>query len=166
MGVLRATEKWTPRELRFVSEYVAQTFPKDISIIRARLGAPSESLVDRFGLAMADKMIRPFKRWADALVITKDKVIIIEGKLRGTIGAISQLEFYGHLFPETPEYAQYANRPIELRIVAPWVDPDAENFARSKGIVIAYFNPPWIQAYVDELKHYSSKEYQLSREGG
>ncbi len=163
MGVLRATEKWTPRELRYVSEYITHTFPNEKSIIRARLGSPSETLVDRFGLAKADAMMRPFKRWADAVVITKEKVIIVEAKLRGTVGAISQLEFYGHLFKETPEFAAYANRPVELRLVAPWVDPDAENFARSKGIVVMYFTPGWIAAYVDELKHYSSKEYRLSR---
>lgn len=87
------------------------------------------------------KFYKVIMRWADAIVLSDGKVLIIEGKLRPTPGAIGQLEVYKDLFKVTPEFSAYWAWPIEMILLAPVLDLNLVEICSKKGIIYDHFVP-------------------------
>ena len=110
-------------EMRMVAEYVSQTYPADLVYIRMRLGS---ALPDRPVPDMAPEdvaMLGVFRRWADAVVITKRELIVIEASIRSDTGDPSKLLIYGRLVPHTPELNEFRDRKLLLELVVAVADP-------------------------------------------
>ena len=144
------TRKWQPRELRLVSEYVAANFPEGIKKFRVRLG----TIHPGFDVSALDSgakaMLTRFNRWADAVVILPDRLIIIEATIPPRAEKVAQLEMYEQLLTTTPEFEPYLNRRVEKLLVMGVKDPTVEIFARQRGIKVVVFVPEWLPEYLKE----------------
>ena len=97
-------------------------------------------------------MLVAWRRWADAIAIYPDRVVIIEGSIRPDPGDPSKLELYRELLPQTPELAEeIRDKPIMLELVASIHDPVVERMCWERGIKYVLFTPPWVSGYLKLL---------------
>jgi len=147
------TEKrgWQPREMQMLTEWLTKTQKGKRWLTRVRLGSPKPE-IPRPEMSVEERaMIGSWRRWADALILEKDKVTIIEAAIRPDPGKISQLELYAKLFPHTPEYQAWRGVPIDLILLYAIEDPATNLLAREKGILAIEYKPAWLPAYLNLL---------------
>ena len=140
--------KWEEREMRMLSEYLARFEPLGHWLTRVRLGeiAPAIKGVDLSPEEIA--MFGVTRRWADAVGIYPDKVVIVEAAIRTHPGKISQLELYARLFKVTYEFREYWHLPLELWLLYAIEDPVLISMARDKGIRCTEYKPAWLPDYL------------------
>lgn len=143
----KARAEWTGAESRLVSEFLAVRFPDARTMQRVRVGRiPRELALD--GLSPAEvRMLGIWRRWVDAIVFTDRDVTLIEAAVRPNPGDVSQLELYMHLFPMTPEFAEYKNTPLRGMLVYAIPDPVIEVLAARRGYTVQIYHPPWVDDY-------------------
>jgi len=157
---------WQPREQRLVSEFLFKEYPTTPYMTRVRLGSYAADL-DPVQLAPAEiRMLTVRKRWADALILLKEKTIIVEGAIRSDPGDISKLEIYARLFVKTPEFKDRWTLPLELMLIYAIEDPVAVELAREKGIRCIPFRPDWIDDYLRLLAGRERRAPKAARLGG
>jgi hypothetical protein len=105
------------------------------------------------------RMIGVHRRWADAVVLLPDRVILVEAKIRPQPGVISQLTTYARLLPHTPELGRHADLPIEMVLLYAIEDGLINVLAREQGIKCISYQPAWLDEYLEEL-------YPRERTGG
>jgi len=142
---------WQPREMQMVAEYIAKFYPQYTSRTRVRLGQIHPSLHPELFEDKDVALLGVWRRWADAIVITKQKIILIEGAILADAGDISKLVLYKTLIPHTPELAEYKNLDIEMQLVYSIEDPMVVLLARETGIKAIFFQPDWIAEYIKTL---------------
>jgi len=145
--------RWQPRELRLTAEYLNKEYPGAIHMLRVRLGGlhpvlKAENLTER-----EKRLLSPFKRWADAIVIKADEMVLIEVAIMPEPGDVSKLELYARLVRHTPELEQYRSRPLVLELVYAIEDPLVVVMARERNIRVRYFRPKWVDDYLLERAH-------------
>ena len=151
--------KWQPRELLMLSEWLSETYQGYEYRTRVRLGR-IQPRVESPGLTDEERrMIGVHRRWADAVVLMPDRVVLVEAKIRPQHGVISQLELYARLLPHTPELGRHASLPIEMVLLYAIEDELINVLAREKGIRCVFYEPAWLPEYLDEL-------YPRERTGG
>lgn len=151
--------KWQPREMRMLAEWLAETYPKETYLTRVRLGR-IEPLLSATELTENERRaLGVHRRWADAVVLLDDRVLLIEAKIRPQPGVISQLELYARLLPHTPELASHAHLPIEMILLYAIEDELINLLAREKSIRCVFYHPDWVDEYINEL-------YPRERQGG
>lgn len=144
---------WQPREMRLVSEWVIRQFPTAEVKFRVDLGDLKPAL-EATGLTAAElRRLGRSRRWVDAMVIEPRTVHLVEGKIRLVPGALEQLELYRMLFPKTPDFAHLRGRAVVLDVVYALEDPALVALARSRGVKVHIFRPPWVDAYLAEIQH-------------
>jgi len=151
------TRLWQPRETRLLSEWMSKTYPDDTVMYRVRLGefpAWARPGIER-GAPAEIYMI--YQRWADAIVLRKTEILIIEAKIRLEPGVISQIKLYGQLLPKTATFSEFKELPIRLIILTAMRDLEVEALAASEGIEIAVFSPDWVIDYLKEIKRYRER---------
>lgn len=139
---------WQPREQRLVSEFVAKFYPKNESRTHVHLGALPPRFKGMYTTDEQARMLGVFRRWADAVVLMPDRIILIEGKILPQPGVISQLKLYEELIPLTAEFLEHRNKPIEKVLVCAIDDRLITTLARREGIRVIIFRPPWIDDYM------------------
>jgi len=134
-----------------VYEWMIKNYPNDLQWRRVRVGPlPGKE---------PDKLYGVLRRWVDGLIVTKTKVIIVEAKVKPDPGAISQLEVYRLLFPETPEFSSLKKRKIELVFLTSSKDPILYKLAKQKKIRYVVYCPKWLKEYLEEkAKRYIEKK--------
>jgi len=131
-----------------VSEYLAKFYPNDETRTRVRVGSYPSALHPELLSGGEQRALGVWRRWADAIVIMPDRLILIEAAIRPSPGDISQLELYAYLLPKTPELAEHKDKPIEKVLLYALEDPVLVRMARERGIRIVYFHPSWIDEYL------------------
>lgn len=127
-------------ESRLLFEYQTQTFPDALMWRRVRVGPfPKDHEEAVYGV---------LRRFPDGIVFDGSSVIIIEAKIQPNSEGLGQLLEYRKLFPETPEFSQFKDRPIRLQLVTTVLDESIKSVADSIGIEYVIFNPEWA---VEEL---------------
>jgi hypothetical protein len=93
-------------------------------------------------------------RWADAIVIQPDKLIVIEAKLRASefLKGLGELQLYIHLVAHTPEFEKFKNRRVVGRLIAPIEDPAVMLIARQNLIETAVFKPSFYDAFLEAIQ--------------
>lgn len=145
------TRKWQPRELRLLSEWLAEEHASDRYMLRVRLGRIQPRQDGRFVSAGEERMLGVFRRWADAIIIAPDRLILVEAAIRPNPGKVGQLQLYSSLLPNTPELAEYQHLPVELLILYAVPDDALLALARSQGIRCVQYRPAWVEDYLKEL---------------
>lgn len=143
--------KWQPREMRLVSEFLAEHYPEYPTQTRVRVGSVHPDLKPGELSDVEQRMVGVFRRWADAIVFMPDRLILIEAAIRPSPGDISQLELYEYLLPNTPELAEHKEKPIEKVLLWAIEDPPIAAMARGRGIRVVYYHPAWVDDYLKEL---------------
>lgn len=134
-----------------VSEFLAQEYPGEEYRTHVRLGRIQPRVEGTFAGGAEERMLGVFRRWADALIILPDRLILLEAAIRPEPGDISKLELYERLLPNTPELEEYAHLPVEKVLLYAMPDALLLTLAREHGIIVKYFRPPWIEEYLQEL---------------
>jgi len=151
-------------EPRWVSEYILAHYPDAESRPRCPLGPIPKEMEELYGPEKARRAYRPSRPEADALVILKDKLILIEGKIQKLSEGLSKLPMYKSLIPETPELQAYKTLPVEMHLLVvrpiPWVLVAAEK----SGVKVVQWAPPWIIPIWEERDKYWLPDAVAQRE--
>lgn len=142
---------WAPREQRLVSEFIAEFYPEYESRTHVHLGSTPPRLRGRFAKPTDERLVGVFRRWADAIVIMPDRIVLIEAKILPHPGVLSQLKLYARLLPSTPELVEHKNKPIERVLLCAIPDPLLNQMCREEGVRVVIYRPRWITAYLKHL---------------
>lgn len=147
----RKKRDWQPREQRLVAEYIARFYRDHESQTHVHLGSVQPRLKGKFQTEADARMLGLFRRWADALVLLPDRIVLIEGKILPQPGVLSQLELYARLIPKTPELAEHKHKPIEKVLLCAIEDPQVTAMAREQDVRVVTFKPAWLNSYLKIL---------------
>jgi hypothetical protein len=151
-------------EPRWVSEYVAQTFPKAEVRQRVPLGPiPKETQKD-YGLMKGLRVYRPWRPEVDAAARWGNKTFLVEAKIFKYMDGLSKLPVYKGLIPSTPELAHWPET-VEMILLIPapitWVQQAAVDLDVR---VVSNFVPDYIKQAWDERDKYWTREAIAARE--
>jgi len=139
------------REMRLLKEYIAQHYPNNLAWFRVRLGPYPEAITLGEGIQISGRAKAVYIRWADAIVIVDDVILLFEAKIRSEPGALAQLELYKKLLPETPEFMAIAERTIQPVLLTAFPDPEVDALAHEKGFWTRVYTPRWVKEYWDAV---------------
>ena len=139
------------RDRRYVAEWVIKNYPRAQVFYNLRLGLPPREIAAAFPGTNADRMARVWKKTCDAVVITDDSMILVEGELRRPLEALGELLVYRDLLSTTPELQPYLGRKVRTVLLCPVEDPSLDLQLRELGIEKAVFRPPWVEDYLREV---------------
>lgn len=136
-------------EQQFLGEWVALYRPDARVLTHVRLGPirPATQGVQFSALEM--QALGLWRRWADALVILPDRLELVEAKILQSPTQNAQLELYAHLLPDTPELVEFRGRHVDKVALVALEDPAATFMARSTGIQVVVWRPPWIGEWME-----------------
>jgi len=148
------TRLWQPRESRLLAEYLAQKYKDDIVMYRVRLGQLPAWSSKSIQEGVPANIYMVYQRWADAIVITKTTLILIEAKIDPAPGVISQILLYDQLIPKTDTLRQFNKlKRLNVLLIAQH-DSEVETLAQSHGITVEYYSPSWVTDYLKEIGKY------------
>jgi hypothetical protein len=140
------------RERRMLAEWLADRYPDAEVWQQVKLGAYQSAFGNENLTQSEQRYVGVFRRYADALVFTPSKLILIEASIPPKPGYISQLKLYHSLVPLTPELGNYRQLPIEMVYLVAFEDPVVTALARREGILVEVFRPQWVSDYIAELE--------------
>lgn len=150
-------------EHKYVSDFVLTNYPNDEHRFRCPLGTVPELWLREMGVEKAIKTYRPYRPEVDAVVITKDKIVVIEGKLFKVLDGLAKLPIYASLVAETPEFQEYKTLQIEAVLVTPKEPQWEKKIAKDLRIRVEIFIPEWIEEYYAHQEKYWTKEERMKR---
>jgi len=152
-------------ELRYVSEYVVNNYPKNLVKLRCPLGTAPDSFIKEMGLNKALRTYRPSRPEVDACIITNKNIVVIEGKIMKVMDGISKLIVYRDLVESTPELVAYKSLPVLALLITPKPPLWTKTIAEKHNIKIEIYKPDWIVDYYEKQEMYWSAEERLKRAG-
>ena len=157
---------YQPRERRMAAEYAELNFGRMGAPYRLGqpLGPIPTEVVRAWGPERARAIFRPWRPEVDVAAFLPDRLVIAEVKIFKILDGFSKLLQYRALVPQTPELEAWRGKPVEARIVVPWVPEWLPDRASQENVIIDIFKPDWIEEYVAEMHRYWTKEYKLARE--
>ena len=150
-------------EARYVSDYVLQKYPEDMVKYRCPLGFVPESMIKEMGLSKAIGVYRPYRLEVDALVITNDSVVLIEGKIFKVTDGLAKLPLYKSLIPYTPELDLYKKFPVRMVLVTPKKPTVFAPFIDEQNVEVDLFLPEWLEEYYKSQERYWTAEERMKR---
>lgn len=163
----RGTDLTKYGEMRLISEWVKGAYPGAEVWLRLRLGRARPLNPDLEGDPDAERVSRVFARWADAVVVTRDELIVVEAKVKSSPGAIGQLLVYRDLVRDTPELRSYEDRPLALLLLVAVEDPAVTRLCEAQGIRHAVYRPSWLAEYLSNLnRRETTPPRDFARPGG
>jgi len=138
-------------EREYVAAYVATFYPGERAMLDFRLGT-IETDLEPEGLTPEElNIIGATRRFADAVVIRSNEVVLIETAIRPTLGKVSTLHGYGRLARVTPELAPFRDLPLRLELVGCIYDPVLDQLCREQNIKYVTWTTPASTAYLQKL---------------
>lgn len=137
-------------ETKYVAEILERFYPETIHIMPCRLGTSPTPFGEEELTEEELRMLEVRMRIADAVVITQDKIIVIEGKLlpaRYPEG-LTKLEIYLPLVIHTLRLQEFLPRTIEGELWTPLSDPMVRRRCAEKGIRNPIWSPPWFKEFL------------------
>uniref|UniRef100_A0A6M3X4U9 Uncharacterized protein n=1 Tax=viral metagenome TaxID=1070528 RepID=A0A6M3X4U9_9ZZZZ len=144
-------KEYRQRERRYVPEYVNEKYPERVAVFYNMAVGPAPKELYKANPEIPLAHFRRWRFWIDAVVILKDRMVLLEGKLRKPAEGLGQLLLYRALLPQTPELEPYKWLSIEMVLVTPRPDPRVIGVANSLGINIVIWSKPWVQDYLRSL---------------
>jgi len=151
MSERRKRREW---EAEFVSEYADAAFKGQTVIFHCRLGTWPGPLTSPDLTEEERRMLRVRMRWADAVVIMPERILVVEGKLRASefLKGLGELLVYTHLIRVTPEFEKFRGFPVVGRLLLPIPDPVVEAVARSQGLQVQVFRPTFWEEFLEAIQ--------------
>lgn len=153
-----------PREREMIRAYIAQRYPDQHVIFGCPLGPVPEVLTVAWGARKALRVGRGLRPEVDALVIQNRSLIMVEAKVVKWMDGLSKLPVYKGLVPTTPELEEYRGYPVRMILCTPWANESIRASAEGVGVEIDEFSTPEVDAYIEEMGKYWSREYQAARQ--
>lgn len=151
-------------EPRWVSEYMATTYPKAEVRLRVPLGGIPKETAANYGLLKGLRVYRPWRPEVDAAARWSNKTILVEAKIFKYMDGLSKLPVYKSLVPSTPEL-QHWPTDIIMELLIPMPIPWVADAASEQGVrVITSFVPDYIKQAWEERDKYWTKEQMDLRE--
>lgn len=150
-GPARPRRPYVQRDRRYVVEFVDQYWPRNRAYFNLRMGEPPIAMAQALPGLNIDRYARVFKKTCDAVVITEDEIILIEGELRRPVEGLGELLVYRDLIPTTPELRPYLPRGIRTILVCPLADPTMSLQLQEQRVELAIFKPKWVEDYLKEV---------------
>ena len=141
--VKKVKRKYQWKETKLVNDYLFEFYREFPPWKKQRLGVAHD--------AENARMYMVGQRYADAIVFTGAELVLIEAKMGGDLGGISQLETYRDLIPRTPEFNMYKNYPIRCVYLTSRRYKDIESICKQKGFDYVVYQPPWVAEYWRDL---------------
>jgi len=148
--------------MEMVSDYLATYYPLARAMTRVRLGSIPTTELTPLLEEHEVRMMSVFRRWADAIVITSDTLILIEAAIRPEPGDVSKIELYARLLPHTPELKPWLTLKREYQLVYAIEDPLIVVMARERGIRPVFFRTKAVEEY---MKILYPRERRAPRQG-
>lgn len=142
---------YVQRDRRYVIEWVNENYPADKVFFNLRLGPPTLAIAEKYPGIDVNRYARVWKRTCDAVVITKDEILLIEGELRRPVEGLGELLVYRDLIWATPELKPYSGRKVRTILLVPLHDPQTEGIANKNEIEIIIYRPRWVEEYLREV---------------
>ena len=142
---------YVQRDRRYVAEYIDQLYPYAKVWYNLRLGPPPIGVAEKYPGVDVNRYARVWKKTCDAVVVTENEVILIEGELRRPLLALGELISYRDLLFQTPELAAYAKMPVKSILLCPVYDPTLELQLKENKIEAVVFRPKWVDDYLEEV---------------
>jgi len=138
-------------ERRFVVEAVNYFWPQRVAaMFNFPLGQPPKMLTQRYpGTPITH--FRRWRRYADAIVVLKRTLILVEAKIHSIRKGVGDLDYYAGLVPQTPELQKYAHLPLVKALVAPYADDGVVRYAAERNVRLYLYMPPWVEEYLREV---------------
>lgn len=155
---------WAPRERRYIAEWAEHRFPGFPKYFNVPLGPIPSSLVEELGFERARRIYRRWRSYADCVVVLPEKSILAEAEIRDPRNAIGDLLYYKTLVPNTLDFPGGLDRPVEYWLVCPSEFKFIAKYAEGLGIIIDYYDPPWLEEYLEQWRKYYSPEGTMERE--
>lgn len=151
-------------EPRWVSEYMAATFPKAEVRIRVPLGGIPKETQQTYGLMKGLRVYRPWRPEVDAAAKWMNKTILVEAKIFKYMDGLSKLPIYKSLLSNTPELAHWPT-DIEMQLLIPAPITWVIQAAVDQGVkVVSSFVPDYIKHAWDERDKYWTRDAVQARE--
>jgi len=147
----RVRGPYVQRDRRYVAEWVFENYPYAEVFYNLRLGPPPAIISAAFPGVDVDRWARVWKKTCDAVVITDNEIILIEGELRRPLLALGELLIYRDLLSTTPELKPYIGKRVRTVLLCPVEDPTLELTLREHKIEKVLFRPPWVEQYLREV---------------
>lgn len=147
----RVRGPYVQRDRRYVAEWVIENYPYAEVFYNLRLGPPPAFISAAFPGVDVDRWARVWKKTCDAVVITDEEIILIEGELRRPLLALGELLIYRDLLTTTPELTPYIGKRVRTVLLCPIEDPTLELTLREHKIEKELFRPPWVEQYLREV---------------
>lgn len=125
------------RERRLCYEWVVEKHPTALQWRNVRLGE----------LPKGEAVYGVVRRFADIIFYDDDVIHIVEASIRPDILKIAQLEMYGRLFPQTPEFTLFKDKAVKLIFLTTLEDKAVREEAERKGIEYVVYRPDWVTEY-------------------
>jgi hypothetical protein len=146
-----ARTEYTQRERRYVPEFVNEKYPNRTSVAYNMAVGPAPEALSRAHPEIPIESFRRWRFWIDAVVTLRDRLVLIEGKIRKPAEGLGQLLLYRALLPQTPELEPFSFLPVEMVLVTPRPDPRVIGVASSLDIRVEVFSKPWVQDYLRSI---------------
>ena len=150
-------------ERYLLSQWLELRFPNDRALIQVRLAKPAPKIQTECLEFAALKALGNSRRFADALIVKPDRLILIEASIPPDPGYISRLLLYKELIPKTPDVQFPTDLPVEMIYLIAFEDPVVSKLARQAGIKVEIYQPDWVIQYANERY---LRKFQKSRTGG
>lgn len=151
-------------EVRMVSEVLLKYYAKFPSRTGVPLGKIDDKLMATQGYQKAILMSRPYRPEADAVVFLPRYLLLIEAKVWNVVNGLAKLPLYKSLIADTPELAEFKGQDILMEEWVGWTNDNLETMARSAGVTIKVYDPPWLDEVVAGMHNYWTADYQRERQ--
>jgi hypothetical protein len=137
-------------EEEMLAEYCA-TFHRDALVMsRVRLGELPGARPDMTLTEEERRLVGAvWRRWADAVVIERDRLLVVETGLVPDPGDISQVQTYLRLVGATPELAAYHALPRRGLLVWAVDDPYCREVAVAAGLEVRIYRPSHFREWIE-----------------
>jgi len=143
--------KYRPVSESYITEWLGITYPPGTWRTNVPLGDVKTPEMMKMTPAEERFVKKPLRPIADAVVLLRDEVHIVEAKVRDDRGKIEQLLIYRYMFPRTPEFREHWHKKIRTILLTPKEQGEFANFLAKYDIEVVVYNPPWVQEYLGSL---------------
>lgn len=151
-------------EPKWVSQYIAETWPNVKVQPRCPLGPIPKDVEKAYGAEKGARVFRPWRPEVDALVFAPKELILIEAKISKPMDGLSKLPVYKAMVPDTPELKEFSRLPVKMQLLLVQPLPWVIEAARRVGVEIVNYAPKWVVEIWEERDRYWGKKAIEERE--
>jgi hypothetical protein len=139
-------------ESALLDEWLSLRYPHVKSLGRLRLGPTRASVQNVTLTAEQVAMLSVLNWYADAIVLSPSEQLIIEAKVEAKPRAVGEVLFYQRLLQHTPELKALGQIVLQPVVLFAEDDESVADFARSLGVRVEIYTPPWIVTYLTRVQ--------------